>query len=246
MNNAPASLIVMSLLVALGLGAGGMFIGKGFADFRRNDRSVEVKGLAEKEVKADLGLWNLRYTATGNDLAVLLTKIDNDTKAITAFLKEKNGFKAEEIIPQRTEVVDLLAQQYRNQGAEQNRFIISGNLLVRSVDVDTMNKAASLTGDLAKQGVVLDSTNSSYNVPYYLFTKLNEIKPGMIAEATQKARDAAEQFAKDSGTHVGAIKHASQGLFSILPRNQTPSAEEAREITKTVRIVTSIEYSLGD
>jgi hypothetical protein len=241
----PLMKILFVLILASGIALCGMAIGKGLKDFRRGDRSVEVKGLAEKEVKADLGLWNLRFTATGNDLPSLLMKIDNDTKAIIGFL-EKNGFKAEEIIPQRTEVIDLLAQQYRNQGAEQSRFIISGKILVRSAQVDAKNKAASLTGDLAKQGVVLDSTNSSFNVPYFLFTKLNDVKPAMIAEATQGARAAAEQFAKDSGVHVGAIKRASQGYFSILPRNQTPNAEESREIVKTVRIVTTVEYALGD
>ncbi len=241
----PLLTVAMTIVLAIGLVMGGGAIGQGLKDFRRGDRSVEVKGLAEKEVKADLGLWNLRYTATSNDLPSLLTKIDNDTKAITAFLN-KAGFKPEEIIPQRTEVIDLLAQQYRNQGAEQSRFLISGNILVRSTQIDAMDRAASQTGELARQGVVLDSTNTTYNVPYYLFTKLNDIKPAMIAEATQGARAAAEQFAKDSGVKVGAIKRATQGYFSILPRNQTPNAEEAREISKIVRIVTTVEYGLGD
>src|SRR5262245_19238539 len=113
----PLFKIVFVLILATGIALCGYAIGHGLKDFRRGDRSVEVKGLAEKEVKADLGLWNIRFTSTSNDLPTLLAKIDNDTKAITAFL-EKNGFKGDEIVPQRTEVIDLLAQQYRNQGAE--------------------------------------------------------------------------------------------------------------------------------
>ena len=53
----------------------------------------------------------------------------------------------------------------------------------------------------------------------YTFTKLNDIKPEMVAEATKDARAAAEQFAKDSGADVGGIKDATQGYFSIDARD---------------------------
>ncbi|HEY7113152.1 MAG TPA: hypothetical protein VIA45_09500 [Thermoanaerobaculia bacterium] len=45
----------------------------------------------------------------------------------------------------------------------------------------------------------------------------------MIAEATARGREAAEQFARDSKSRVGGIHRASQGLFEILPRDQAPA-----------------------
>ena len=82
--------------------------------------------------------------------------------------------------------------------------------------------------------------------PTFLFTRLNEIKPPMIAEATASARQAAEQFAKDSQSRLGSIRQANQGVFVILPRDQAPGASEESQRVKTVRVVTTVEYYLRD
>ena len=72
---------------------------------------------------------------------------------------------------------------------------------------------------------------------------------GMIAEATRNARDSAEQFARDSGVNVGRLKTASQGYFSVGPRD----GEDCDDCGSTggstpfqkVRVVTTIDYDLG-
>jgi len=72
----------------------------------------------------------------------------------------------------------------------------------------------------------------------FFYTQLETIKPEMIAEATRDARRAAEQFAQDSGSTVGAIRTAQQGYFSIDDRDQfSPD-------WKTIRVVTTVQYIL--
>ena len=74
----------------------------------------------------------------------------------------------------------------------------------------------------------------------YEFTKLNDVKPQMIEEATKNARVTAEKFASDSESKLGKIKHANQGIFSIVDHdNNTPDI-------KRVRVVTTIDYYLKD
>jgi hypothetical protein len=68
----------------------------------------------------------------------------------------------------------------------------------------------------------------------------------MIAEATANARRAAEQFAEDSGSRIGGIRRANQGVFVILPRDQAPGIEEGGQLHKTVRVVSTIQYLLED
>ena len=78
--------LISAVLVALGLSLGGWFIGEGFARGRASDRFVEVKGLAEREVTADLALWPLRYVSTGNDLTAAQAQITRNTRQVFAFL----------------------------------------------------------------------------------------------------------------------------------------------------------------
>ncbi|MGH6944707.1 MAG: SIMPL domain-containing protein [Geminicoccaceae bacterium] len=233
--------LLAALILGLGVLGAGFLIGRGFEHGREVDRYVTVKGLAESLVKADLAVWPLRITATGNDLGRVQERIDADLATLTRFLTEK-GIAQDAIQPQRVEVTDLLAQPYRPEGVGDNRFIVAQTVIVRTEQVDLVAELNRATGELVKQGVVLADTGG----PSYLFTKLNDIKPGMLAEATRNAREAAEQFAADSGSTIAEIRRASQGVFEILPRDPTPGLAEQNQLDKKIRVVSTIEYRLSD
>ena len=92
---------------------------------------------------------------------------------------------------------------------------------------------------LGKRGIVFTGGNYQNQIEY-LFTRLNEIKPEMIEEATQNARQVAHKFATDSQSKLGKIKTASQGQFSINPRDKnTPHI-------KKIRVVSTVAYYLSD
>jgi uncharacterized protein len=229
-----------ALILGLGLAAAGFLVGRGFERGRSVDRYVTVKGLAETFVKADLAVWPLRITATGNDLGQVQTKIDTDLTTITRFLTG-HGIEAAAIQPQRVEVTDLLAQAYRQEAVRDNRFIVAQTVIVRTPQVDRVAELNRATGELVRQGVVLADTGG----PSYLFTKLNDIKPKMLADATRNAREAAEQFAADSGSEIAEIRRASQGLFEILARDPAPGLSEQNQVDKQIRVVSTVEYRLS-
>jgi uncharacterized protein len=237
----PLGLVVAGALVAIGIAAGGWLLGKQIHDSRIGDRFVTVKGLAEREVTADLAIWPLSVSATGDDLGLVQAKIDADLAAITRFLLDK-GFAPEEVQPQRVQVTDLLAQAYRQEGAGENRYIILQTVTVRSTNVALVDQISREVGELVKRGVVLSDGSG----PTYLFTRLNEVKPSMIAEAMESARAGAEQFATDSDSGVGGIRRANQGVFVILPRDETDGVWEPTQLNKKVRVVSTIEYYLVD
>ena len=95
---------------------------------------------------------------------------------------------------------------------------------------------------LLRDGVELDGSNLNYS-----FTRLNQLKPEMIAEATKRARGSAEQFARDSGASVGQIRTASQGYFSVGPRDGADDGENSSASDspfQKVRVVTSVDYDV--
>lgn len=234
-------MLAAAVAVAVGLTAGGLAIGSGVRSFRSGDRFVSVKGIAEKEVKANLALWPLRITATSNSLQEAQGRIATDAATVRRFF-ESGGIKANAMEVQGVEATDLLAQAYR-QGTPASRFIVAQTLMVRTADVDRIAALNQRIGEIVAAGVVISAEGGPQG-PFYLFTRLNDVKPAMIAEATRNARTAAEQFAKDSGSGLGSIRQASQGVFQILPRDSAPGQTEEKQVVKTVRVVSTVDYLL--
>lgn len=223
---------ISGALIATGLIGAGYFISQAALTLRAGERSVEVKGLAEREVPADLALWSLAYTATAPELAQLQQRLESDADRITLFLDER-GFDDDEITRVPPEITDRDSFGSNYQG---DRYQGQAVVLVRSDRVDAVRSARQQSDALIAANVTL---NRNYEYPTeYLFTALDRIKPEMIAEATRDARAAAQQFAEDSGATVGAIRRARQGYFSIEDRDRLSPH------IKRVRVVTTIEYFL--
>ncbi|MEP0709062.1 SIMPL domain-containing protein [Parvibaculum sp.] len=235
--------LTAALILGLGIAAGGYLAGDGLVKSRLGDRSVSVKGLSEREVKADLALWALRFVVTGNDLAETQAEVKRNAEVVGNFLKS-HGFSEEEIELQAPQVTDRLAQMY-SSGQFDTRFIIAQQLVLRSTDVDKVAAANRDSSALVEQGVVLSNEYGPVR-PSYLFTRIADVKPEMLEEATLRAREAAETFAADSGARLGGIRRAWQGQFSIQPRDEIPGAQETEQVMKTVRVVSTVEYLLVD
>src|SRR3546814_7880071 len=60
-------MIAAAIILALGLMIGGYLLGNGLVRAREADRSVTVRGLAERDVTADLATWTLAYSARSEE-----------------------------------------------------------------------------------------------------------------------------------------------------------------------------------
>lgn len=231
--------VLAAALVALGLVGAGWFAAQGMARLRTADRYVTVKGSAEKDVAANLLVWPLAHSVSGNDLAEVQRKLDANTAVIRGFFA-KAGFDEGEttVAPPRLE--DRWAWAYgENRPAE--RFRYSTTVTLRTTDVAKAQQVLRRSGELVSQGILLGGEGGEGEMgsgPEFSYTGLNSIKPALIAEATAEARKAAEQFAKDSGARIGGIRSANQGVVTINDRDRGSPQ------TKTVRVVTTVEYFL--
>jgi hypothetical protein len=118
------------------------------------------------------------------------------------------------------------------------RYSAQATVLVRSSDVETVRTAMERSLELQGRGVAVARNYESQS--QFIYTALNEIKPEMIAEATRNAREAARQFAEDSGSEVGKIMRATQGLFTI------EDVDSSMPHRKIVRVVTTVDFLLTD
>ena len=231
-------LLALGVLICLGLAILGSTLRSGVIRFKEFERTVSVKGLSERDVPADIALWPIRFTSAHNDLAAVYAKLENDTREILALLQQQ-GFDSSEITVSAPAITDKLAQQYGSPSEVGLRYVASQTVTVYTPKVALVRSSINKLSELGKKGVVLSGQEYQAQTEY-LFTKLNDVKPEMIEEATRAAREVAEKFAKDSQSKLGKIKTANQGQFTITDRDSnTPHI-------KKVRVVATVEYYLSD
>jgi uncharacterized protein len=241
--------IFLGLCVLAGLAIGGLLIGRGAARFRSDIRTVTVKGLVEKEVKADQAIWTLNLRRASSDLKDAEAKIAADREAALAFLR-KQGFPDSAIERQPIKAIDKWAREYgQPQGNDRMRYILSTALVVTTPDVDRVRTAIGLTDELLKSGVVLDGGGEGGSAanPRFVVSKFNDLRPQLLAEATKNARAMAEQFAADSGAKVGTIRSANQGMIQIFGsdgNDESGPFSPTSTLMKRIRVVSTFEFAL--
>ncbi|MBI1731473.1 MAG: SIMPL domain-containing protein [Gammaproteobacteria bacterium] len=227
----------LGALLCAGFIALGYLLANGIVTIKALERTVTVKGLSEREVPTDVAIWPIRFTEASEDLNQLATLIQSKNHQVMEFLRA-NGFKDEEISLSPPALIDRKAQGYGDQNVGL-RFSGTSTINVYTVDVDKVRAAMGKIVELGKAGIAISGQDYEVRTEF-LFTKLNDLKPQMIEEATRNARDVAEKFAKDSQSTLGKIKTASQGQFTIENRDSnTPHI-------KKVRVVSTVEYYLSD
>lgn len=225
-----SGLFIMAGLIVLG-----MMFPRAVEKFRSYDRTVNVKGLCEKEVKADKVIWPVVYKVMANDIQSIYDQTDRSNETIVDFL-EAGGIDVSEITVSVPQISDKFANEYGNNDRAY-RYIATNVITVYTDKVDDVLSLMSKQSNLLKKGIVTGGNNWE-NPVEFKYEGLNEIKPAMIEEATMNAREAAEKFAKDSDSRLGKIKTANQGTFTIENRDSnTP-------YIKKVRVVTSVTYYL--
>jgi hypothetical protein len=240
---ADKSLIRVGILAA-GIAVAGWAAGQGFVRARLGDRFVTVKGISEREVVADLAIWPLRLVVADNNLTTAQTRLQSNVTEIFRFLA-RHQIDTSQVTLQSFDVVDALANEYRQGGFAGNRYIIRQVVVVRSDQPARVQSASQRVGELVNAGVVLSSGGEfGMGGPTFIFRGLNDLKPEMIAEATARAREAAERFAADSRSGLAGIRRANQGVFEILPRDQAQGMSEGSQVAKIVRVVSTVEYIL--
>lgn len=227
--------IILGLCLFAGLALLGYQLSDAAIRYKEYERTVTVKGLSEHEYPADVAIWPIQFTVADNDLPQLYKTIDSNTVKIKQFLVAK-GIPNTEISFGAPAITDKSAQQYGSYEGAEFRYSAYQTVTVYSQNIELVRSAMREISQLGKQGIVF--SGSDYQE--YLFTRLNEVKPGMVEEATRQAREVAEKFAEDSQSRLGKIKSASQGRFSISERDRN------NPHIKKVRVVSTITYYLSD
>jgi hypothetical protein len=244
LQDSRAVLLGAVAIFALGLTSSGYALGDGLRRYKLAEhRTVTVRGVSERDVTADLATWSVSFSHEGEELGLVQQSVEQQAGALRSFF-QRAGFRPEEIADTD---VSLSREQPTNRDGDPvgpRKLTVSRSIQLRTSNVMKARAAYTRQAELLRANIELSNSSISYT-----FTKLNDLKPEMIAEANQNARRSAQQFAADSGVSVGKMKTASQGYFSVGARD----GEECDDCGSSggsspfqkVRVVTTIDYDLG-
>jgi hypothetical protein len=239
--------VIVGLCLMIGLSVAGYFVGRGATRFRSDSRVVTVKGLVEREVKADQAVWTLGLRRASETLPDAHARISADRDAAVAFLK-KQGFPDAEIERQPTRTVDMAREYGQPQASDRFRYVVTTSVVVMTANVDLVRTALGSTEELLKSGVVLDGEREGGAAnPRYIVSKFNDLRPQLLADATRNARATAQQFAADSGAQVGSIRSANQGsiqIFGLDGGDESAPFSATSTPMKRIRVVSTFEFEL--
>jgi len=230
------SYIIPSIILCIGFVLGCFVLGVKWVESKaNNNRYVTVKGLSERDVIADKAWWSINSQNGANTIDDIQKRVSVVESRVKAFLK-KYDFKEDEIA---IESVNIYSNNYKNA---EYRYSADIRISVTTDDINKVITAQKSITDLISQGILVQADKWASGPKYY-YTKFKDVKTDMLAEATQEAKRAAEEFANNSGSNVGLIRRANQGVFQILPGNKTQE-DQVFFPDKNIRVVSTVDYFL--
>ncbi|EQC4397378.1 SIMPL domain-containing protein, partial [Escherichia albertii] len=190
------------------------------------------------EVLADTAELNIAITQKGNVPTELFPKLEDAQNKIVAEFKALGISDKELSLGQWT--IKRTDSFYLKDDPTLPRYNADGSIAIKTHNIAAMKKVVATLNELqiSTDGAIADSKIA------YRFNGIGALRAEMIAAATKDARNAALQFATDSGSQVGSISDASQGVFQILASGS--DEDDPAAMNKTVRVVTTVTYELVD
>ncbi|NCC26550.1 MAG: SIMPL domain-containing protein, partial [Deltaproteobacteria bacterium] len=209
----------------------------------RQSGIIEVKGFAQQQVRADMGVWKGYLTVRGQNLAEAYTRLESEMSQVLDHLK-RLGFSTDAVAVEPAMTTTLY--RMNDSGFQTNQ--VEGYQLQQFVEVGSgeVEKIATLATEAA--GLVKTGMEFISLQPEFYVSFLEEIKLGLIAQATKDALNRAGQFAEGGNVRVGALRSATQGVFQVTPVNSMDVSGygiyDTRTIEKSVKAVVTAHFAI--
>ncbi|MFN7662363.1 MAG: SIMPL domain-containing protein [Alphaproteobacteria bacterium] len=239
--------ILIALIGAFGLVISGHLISRSLQRFGGNNNQVTVRGIGERDVKANYGSWQIEFLVRESNLEKAMKSFKKTNQVIQEFLKEQ-GFNPKEISLGVPNVRFGREDKFGLENREENRHVnVEGVVYVVSEDVEKIQAAFVQMSRLFERGVILNGWNQ---FPVYSIKNFDTLRPELLEEATKSAQMVAEKFASAGNVKLGRVKNLNQGAFSINSKEEGSaenmgSGQKPSSYNKVVRVVVHVTYSIN-
>ena len=212
MRNYIAPLIIaVALIIAFFIAAGA------YKERFRSAEIITVTGLAEKDFISDQIVWKGTFSRQAFELKWAYAALKADEIEIKRYLNAV-GIPDTNIVFSSIDVQRAYDTRYdengRMTGNVFNGYNLTGRVTVDSRNIAVVEKLSREITGLLEKGIELNSIP-----PSYYYSRLNELKVDLLANAAEDAKLRSETIAKASDVDLGRLKKASMGVFQITGKN---------------------------
>lgn len=236
----------LGIALAAGLFASCFYVSTTVVKLKNADKTIEVKGFSEKKITSDIAVWSGNLVARGTTIAEAFGKLNADKQHVISFFNGED-IKADQI--NAAPVVKDTIFKMDEKGQPTNHpesYVLRQKFTVTSADVHKIAGLAVKIDQLNAQAVEFESSKPDF---FFSNEKLNQVKVDLLGDATKSARERAQQLAANSGSGVGQLVSARQGIFQVTAENSTDLSDygvyDTSTIDKVVKIVVTLSYTIN-
>ncbi len=235
------------LLISVTVIASVFILGAAYKYRFKSSETIVVTGLAEQDFTSDLIVWTGSFSRTSFDLKTAYANLKDDELRVTQYLQQK-GVPENAMVFSSTGIQKNFSEKYdtngRAVGSEFNGYTLVEKIKVESKEIDKIEQLSREITELLQQGIEFSSAQ-----PSYYYTKLNELKINLLADASKDGKIRAETIAKNAGSSLGSIRKATMGVFQITGKNDNENysyggAFNTTSKQKTASITLKVEYQV--
>jgi hypothetical protein len=196
---------------------------------KNGDQTITVTGSARKRIKSDLVVWRAGVSYQAPQLSEAYKALADNVPKVKQYLISKG-------VPENQITISSISSttlhEKNSDGEETGQitgYSLRQELMVRSNDVDKIEKLAREATELINQGILLESSP-----PEYLYTKLGDLKIEMLAEAAKDAKVRAQQIASSTGSSIGSVRTARMGVMQITPADSNDVSDSGMNDTSSL------------
>ncbi|MSR33367.1 MAG: SIMPL domain-containing protein [Phycisphaerales bacterium] len=240
-KNFGLGMFFLGATLALGVVLSSQAVGTAVGNYSKGRLTINVKGVAEVLLVSDMGHWSGTISASGSNMAESISKLDVSMNKVQTLIKA-NQFQAGEINLSGLNVTPVYIKNEKGYTLNKiDYYVASQTASVSSPRVDAVRDLQRKTSDLIREGVQIVSDH-----PTYTCSTIENVKMNLLAKATQNGYERAQVLAKSSGSTVGTLANASQGVFQIVSYGSTDVSDygisDTSSIKKNAKAVVSMEY----
>lgn len=207
---------------------------------------ISVTGAADTNFVSDLCVWTGSFSRTSFNMQEAYEALKKDEQIVMNYIQQQ-GLAKDEMATSSIKTEKLFStttdENGRETGSTFNGYKLSESITIESGNLEKIDKISREITQLIQQGVELTSSS-----PDYFYTKLGDLKIGLLAKASGDGRKRAETIAENSKASLGDLTKATMGVFQITGQNENEDfsyggAFNTSNINKTATITVKMDFN---